>query len=111
MPQLKGQTVSQAVSLNKPNRTAFYVLLGVSLAHLLNDAMQSVVSAVFPLFQKSMQLSFAQIGWVAFCLSITASILQPLIGYYTDKKPMPVLCAYLPLLGVCAFLLPKDRRI
>lgn len=91
MPQLKGQTVSQAFSLNKPNRTAFYILLGVSLAHLLNDAMQSVVSAVFPLFQKSMQLSFAQIGWVAFCLSITASILQPLIGYYTDKKPMPVL--------------------
>ncbi|GGD93654.1 MFS transporter [Paenibacillus nasutitermitis] len=85
-------SIQTAAPAPKPNtRSAFYILLGVSLAHLLNDAMQSVVSAVFPLFQQSMHLSFAQIGWVAFTLSITASILQPLIGYYTDKKPIPAL--------------------
>ncbi|MEF3313859.1 MFS transporter [Paenibacillus sp. GYB004] len=68
-----------------------YALVGVSTAHLLNDAMQTVIPAGFPLFQQQMNLSFSQIGWVAFALNVTASILQPLIGYYTDKKPMPIL--------------------
>ncbi|RIX50272.1 MFS transporter [Paenibacillus nanensis] len=67
------------------------MLLSVSMAHLLNDAMQNVVPAVFPLFQKSMQLSFVQIGWVAFTLNLAASILQPLVGAYTDRRPMPAL--------------------
>ncbi|MEF3303579.1 MFS transporter [Paenibacillus sp. GYB003] len=68
---------------------SLYALIGVSLAHLLNDAMQTVIPAGFPLFQQQMNLSFSQIGWVAFVLNVTASILQPLIGYYTDKRPMP----------------------
>lgn len=67
------------------------MLLGVSLAHLLNDAMQSIVPSAFPIFQKSMQLSYTQIGWVAFTLNLTASVLQPLIGSYTDRRPMPFL--------------------
>lgn len=67
------------------------MLLSVSMAHLLNDAMQNVVPAVFPLFQKSMHLSFVQIGWVAFTLNLAASILQPLVGAYTDRRPMPAL--------------------
>ncbi|MFF2481031.1 MFS transporter [Paenibacillus sp. NPDC058071] len=81
--------MSQPAMAVTPRRTANVVLFGVSLAHLLNDAMQTAVPAVFPIFQKSMQLSFAEIGWVAFTLNVTASILQPLIGYYTDHKPMP----------------------
>lgn len=67
------------------------ILMGVSVAHLLNDAMQSVVPAMFPILQDNLQLSFAQIGWVAFTLNVTASILQPLIGSYTDRRPMPML--------------------
>lgn len=67
------------------------MLLGVSLAHLLNDAMQSIVPAAFPIFQKSMQLSYTQIGWVAFTLNLTASVLQPFIGSYTDRRPLPFL--------------------
>jgi len=67
------------------------MLLGVSFAHLLNDAMQAAVPAGFPIFQQAMSLSFAQIGWVAFTLNITASILQPLIGRYTDRRPLPIL--------------------
>jgi FSR family fosmidomycin resistance protein-like MFS transporter len=70
---------------------SMYALVGVSLAHLFNDAMQTVIPAGFPLFQQQMILSFSQIGWVAFVLNVTASILQPLIGYYTDKRPMPAL--------------------
>ncbi|WP_238162502.1 MFS transporter [Cohnella sp. AR92] len=72
-------------------QTANTILFGVSLAHLLNDAMQNAVPAVFPIFQKSLQLSYAEIGWVAFTLNVTASILQPLIGTYTDRRPMPLL--------------------
>ncbi|MFC5701428.1 MFS transporter [Cohnella faecalis] len=82
-------TTSAATESTK--NTALSILLGVSGAHLLNDAMQAVVPAVFPLFQQEMHLSFAQIGWVAFTLNITASILQPLIGTYTDRRPMPML--------------------
>ncbi|MWC29431.1 MFS transporter [Paenibacillus sp. MMS18-CY102] len=85
--------MSQATALTatNPTRTAMTVLFGVSAAHLLNDAMQNVVPAVFPMFQENLHLSFAQIGWIAFTLNITASILQPLIGYYTDRRPMPML--------------------
>lgn len=72
-------------------QSANWMLFGVSAAHLLNDAMQNIVPAVFPLFQSSLHLSYAQIGWVAFTLNVTASILQPLIGAYTDRKPMPLL--------------------
>lgn len=80
----------QSLSKAEPN-PALAVLLGVSAAHLLNDAMQSVVPSVFPLFQQQMQLSYVEIGWVAFTLNITASILQPVIGYYTDRRPVPLL--------------------
>lgn len=78
-------------TLSAPARTAYAMLLSVSAAHLLNDALQSVVPAVFPLFRDSLHLSFAEVGWVAFTLNITASVLQPLIGAYTDKRPLPLL--------------------
>lgn len=77
--------------MTKTTRTAMTVLLGVSFAHLLNDAMQSIVPAAFPIFQQNLNLSFTQVGWIAFTLNITASILQPLIGYCTDRKPIPML--------------------
>ncbi|MFF2888327.1 MFS transporter [Paenibacillus sp. NPDC057967] len=83
--------MSQTATALRANQTAMTVLLGVSMAHLLNDAMQSVVPAVFPIFQEQLQLSFVQIGWVAFTLNITASVLQPLIGIYTDRRPIPIL--------------------
>ncbi|WP_427179563.1 MFS transporter [Paenibacillus sp. TC-CSREp1] len=73
------------------NHSANWALAGVSFAHLLNDAMQTVVTSAFPLFQQAMQLSFAQMGWIAFALNITASVLQPLVGYISDRKPMPFL--------------------
>lgn len=83
--------MSQPATVETARQTANFMLLGVSMAHLLNDAMQNIVPAAFPIFQKSMQLSYTQIGWVAFTLNLTASVLQPLIGSYTDRKPMPAL--------------------
>ncbi len=72
-----------------PKQIAGTALLGVSAAHLLNDVMQNAVPAVFPMFQQSMKLSFTEIGWIGFTLNLTASVLQPLIGAYTDRKPTP----------------------
>ncbi|WP_434748842.1 MFS transporter [Paenibacillus amylolyticus] len=80
-----------AVNKIQLNHSANWALAGVSFAHLLNDAMQTVVTSAFPLFQQAMHLSFAQMGWNAFALNITASVLQPLIGYISDRKPMPIL--------------------
>lgn len=93
-------------TLSKTASAGMLALTGVSLAHLLNDAMQSAIPAVFPIFQQSMQLSFAQIGWIAFALNVTASVLQPLVGYYTDKRPTPLLLPagmIFSLLGMIGF--------
>jgi len=71
--------------------TVYSILFSISLVHLLNDSIQSVIPAIFPILQESMKLSFTQIGWIAFTLNITASMLQPLIGLYTDSRPKPFL--------------------
>ena len=54
---------------------------------MLNDAMQSVLNAVYPLIKKTLELDFGQIGKIALVYQISASIFQPLLGYYLDKKP------------------------
>ncbi|PAD30470.1 MFS transporter [Paenibacillus sp. 7523-1] len=100
-----------AVSKMQINHSANWALAGVSFAHLLNDAMQTVVPSAFPLFQQTMQLSFAQMGWIAFTLNITASVLQPLIGYMSDRKPMPILLPggmLFSLIGVLGFALSSE---
>ncbi|MEF2246015.1 MFS transporter [Paenibacillus sp. IITD108] len=71
--------------------TVFSILFSISLVHLFNDAIQSVIPAIFPILRDSLKLSFAQIGWIAFTLNVTASLFQPLIGLYTDSKPKPFL--------------------
>lgn len=100
-----------AVSKMQINYSANWALAGVSFAHLLNDAMQTVVPSAFPLFQQTMQLSFAQMGWIAFTLNITASVLQPLVGYMSDRKPMPILLPggmFFSLIGVLGFALSSE---
>jgi len=70
-------------------RTAFRVLGAISFCHLLNDMMQSVIPAVYPLLKTSYHLDFAQIGLITLTLQLTASLLQPLVGIYTDRHPTP----------------------
>jgi FSR family fosmidomycin resistance protein-like MFS transporter len=77
------------------------VLAGISVSHLLNDTMQSVIPALFPILEQTMHLSYSQLGLVAFANNITASLLQPLIGWYTDRKPLPFL---LPVGMFCTLL-------
>ncbi len=69
--------------------TAFRILLFVSICHLLNDLVQSLISAVYPILKTSFHLDFAQLGLITLTYQLTASILQPFVGLYTDRKPMP----------------------
>lgn len=69
--------------------TAFAVILAVSLCHGINDIMQSLLSAIYPLLKANYGLDFWQIGLLTFTFQFTASLLQPLVGIVTDRKPMP----------------------
>ncbi|MBB6734088.1 MFS transporter [Cohnella zeiphila] len=69
--------------------TAFPILIAISIVHLLNDTMQSTVSALFPILKDSLHLSYKQIGLIAFCMSMTASLLQPMVGRMADAHPRP----------------------
>jgi MFS transporter, FSR family, fosmidomycin resistance protein len=70
-------------------RTAFRVLGALSFCHLLNDALQSVIPAVYPILKNSYHLDFVQIGLITFTSQLTASLLQPVVGFATDHKPQP----------------------
>lgn len=61
----------------------------ISISHLLNDTLQSVVPAMFPILEDSLGLTFTQLGFIYFTLNLVASIMQPVIGMYTDKHPLP----------------------
>ncbi len=65
------------------------VLIGISVSHMLNDLMQSLLPAVYPILKANYNLSFTEIGIIAMVFHIVASFLQPLIGLYTDKVPKP----------------------
>jgi FSR family fosmidomycin resistance protein-like MFS transporter len=65
------------------------ILFAVSLGHLLNDIMQSLLASLYPLFKQNYDLDFVQIGLLTLTFQITASLLQPLVGIVTDRKPMP----------------------
>ncbi|MGO4500651.1 MFS transporter [Paenibacillus sp. 2RAB27] len=69
--------------------TVYRILLAIGLVHLLNDSIQSVIPAIFPILKDEMGLSYAQVGWVQFAINFTASIMQPVVGLYTDRKPSP----------------------
>ena len=69
--------------------TAMPVLLALSAAHLLNDMMQSLVPAIYPIIKDVHGLSFSQIGLITLVFQLTASLFQPAVGFITDKKPQP----------------------
>ncbi|PFP29784.1 MFS transporter [Bacillus sp. AFS073361] len=83
---------SAVLPSRKPNTseaTMYKILFIIGLCHLLNDAIQAVVPAMFPILEKSMGLSFTQLGIIAFSLNMVSSVMQPIVGFITDKKPMP----------------------
>lgn len=74
-----------------PQEFVFRIVLAVAFAHLLNDSIQAAVSASYPMLKQQFSLTFGEIGWIALAGQITASLLQPWIGLYTDKHPKPYL--------------------
>ena len=68
---------------------AYVVLGGISLSHFLNDTMQSLIPSVYPILKQSYALDFAQIGLITLAFQFTASLLQPVVGHFTDKKAQP----------------------
>ncbi len=73
----------------KSSETVYPILFAISLSHLLNDLIQSVIPAVYPMLKSNYALSFTQIGIITLVFQLTASILQPFVGLYTDKNPTP----------------------
>ena len=82
---------------NLRNKAALSVLLLVSLGHLLNDMFQAVIPAIYPMIKESLGLSFMQIGAITLTNQITSSLLQPMVGYFSDKHPRP----YGLVVGMC----------
>src|ERR1700712_2212161 len=70
-------------------RTSFRVLGAISTAHLINDMMQSLIIAIYPILKGEFSLSFTQIGLISLTYQLTASLFQPLVGLYTDRKTVP----------------------
>ena len=81
--------VSIAAPQPSAQQAAFGIILAVSFCHLLNDVMQSLLTATYPLLKANYGLDFGQIGLLTFTFQVTASLLQPLVGLYTDKHPLP----------------------
>ncbi|MFC0407312.1 MFS transporter [Roseomonas elaeocarpi] len=88
-PGIAVPTTTAATAPVVAGGTAFAVLGALSLCHLLNDMMQSLLPALFPVLKSNYGLSFTEIGLLAFTFQLTASLLQPVYGWYTDRNPQP----------------------
>jgi MFS transporter, FSR family, fosmidomycin resistance protein len=87
-------------------KTVFKILLAISFCHLLNDTVQSLIPAIYPILRTSFHLNLGQIGLIALTSQVTASLLQPLVGLYTDRRPQPYSLTVgmgITLIGLLAF--------
>lgn len=71
------------------SKTVYSILFSISFAHLLNDLLQSVIPASYPILKENYNLNFTQVGLITFSYQVAASILQPFVGFFTDKNPKP----------------------
>jgi len=85
----RSATIPPPAGMPASESTQFAILGSISFAHMLNDMIQSLILAIYPLLKNSFQLSFAQIGLITLTYQVTASLLQPLVGMLTDRRPMP----------------------
>ena len=77
------------VSRRVAETTTLSILLAISVCHMLNDMMQSLLPALYPMLKSGFDLGFGQIGLMTLTFQLTASLLQPLVGLYTDRRPQP----------------------
>ena len=87
--------------VGRQDGAAVAVLAAISFCHLLNDVIQSLIMAIYPMLKSALALDFAQIGMITFTFQCTASLLQPVVGYYTDRYPTP----YSLVLGMASSLI------
>lgn len=81
--------MTKPLSVSARPQTHMAVLIALSLTHLLNDMLQSLIPAIYPIIKEAHGLDFAQIGVITFTFQIAASLLQPAVGHFTDQRPMP----------------------
>ncbi len=88
--RLQNRAISPTVvASRRPENTLYPILLAISFSHLLNDTIQSLIPAIYPTVKETFQLSFTQVGLITLTFQLTASLLQPLVGFYTDRRPKP----------------------
>lgn len=82
--------MTQATTIEKNiEKTIYPILFAISFSHLLNDTIQSLIPAIYPILKRNYQLSFAQVGLITLTFQMAASLLQPFVGLFTDKRPQP----------------------
>lgn len=81
--------MAKSISSSMAGNPVYPVMFAIGACHLLNDSLQAVIPAMFPILEKDLGLTFTQLGLIAFALNIVASLLQPVVGFISDKKPMP----------------------
>jgi MFS transporter, FSR family, fosmidomycin resistance protein len=84
-----GRNLNESTATPTGSEAVLLILVAASFSHLLNDTIQSLIPAIYPVLKDSFQLSFAQIGLITLTFQVTASLLQPLVGLYTDRRPQP----------------------
>jgi FSR family fosmidomycin resistance protein-like MFS transporter len=87
--QDQNNQTSTALAGDIAGKTIFTILLSISFSHLLNDTIQSLIPSIYPVVKNSFHLNFSQIGIITLVFQLTASLFQPLVGLYTDRKPQP----------------------
>jgi FSR family fosmidomycin resistance protein-like MFS transporter len=83
------RNLNESTTATRGSETVLLILVAASFSHLLNDTIQSLIPAIYPVLKDSFQLSFTQIGLITLTFQVTASLLQPLVGLYTDHRPQP----------------------
>lgn len=83
--------VGSKIAASQGTKAVMPVLLAISLVHMLNDSMQAVVPALYPILEESLNLSLVQVGWIGFMLNMTSSVMQPVVGAYSDRRSLPVM--------------------
>jgi FSR family fosmidomycin resistance protein-like MFS transporter len=84
-----GQVTAPAQTTLTVEKTVFPILFAISFSHLLNDTIQAIIPAIYPVIKQSFHLNFTQVGLITLVFQITASLFQPFVGLFTDRKPMP----------------------
>src|SRR3954465_6258486 len=89
--QVKDPVINEPIGATKKlaEGTIFSILLTISLSHLLNDTIQSLIPSIYPIVKNSLNLSFTQVGLITLTFQLAASLFQPFVGLYTDRKPQP----------------------